>query len=130
MKKGKTLILLLTILILTLASGCSTYSKSEDTEKFHVTLVNNSQIPVYEISYTMPSQSGGGINADESEIGHGENLTFSFHEVSGSAVWSVLDEEKNTIVSKTIPFTFDERGEMILSIEENEKDLDILVQTP
>lgn len=129
MNNTKRYFILLSMMILVFSSGCQA-RESYSTGKYSVTVVNRSQVPVHKITYEMNAQSGGGMNADGSLIRPGEEMFFDFEEISGSAVWSVLDEDDAAMVSDTLPFTFDEQNEMIIHIESEKEELELTVEKP
>lgn len=130
MNNIKKCFILFSMMILAFSSGCQARTESYSTGKYRVTVVNSSQVPVHQIAYEMNGQSGGGMNADGSLIRQGEEMFFDFDEISGHAVWSVLDEDDATMVSDTLSFAFDEKNGMIIDIESGKDKLKLTVRKP
>lgn len=115
MNKSKYLpVLILSMLLL--ATGCAREKQPLSQDEYQVTVVNRSEAPVHEISYETQGSGGGGINADGSMIAYDDSLTFDFQSIGGSALWSVLDEDRKILASQRVPFSFDEENSMVLYI--------------
>ena len=134
MSNIKRYLILFSVMILILSSGCQARTESYSSGKYRVIVVNSSQVPVHKINYEITdgehAQSGGGMNADGSLIRQGEEMHFDFNEVNGPAVWSVLNEDDATMASDTLPFSFDENNEMIIHIESGKENLELTVRKP
>lgn len=129
MSKRKFLsIAILSMLLLT--TGCANEKKPLSQDQYQVTVVNRSEASVHEISYETQSSGGGGINADNSMIAYDDSLTFDFQTIGGSALWSVLDEDRKVLVSQNVAFTFDEENEMMLYILPDEKGIKLETEKP
>ncbi len=130
MSYRKRYFLMFSIMLLIFSAGCQANMNPLSREKYRVSVVNSSKVPVYKITYDMKSQSGGGMNADGSKLRQGDSIDFDFQEISEKAVWSVLDEDDNIIASETLSMDFDERNDMIIHIESAKDSLKLMVLKP
>ena len=97
-----------------LFSGCSSTMEKEDSSFYTVTIENQSDTDVYEISYARGSkdlESGGGMYADGSPMGKGDDFSFTFEEKPGALHLSFLDGEKNILVVSSIVPSFEDTME-------------------
>lgn len=106
-----TALLLSVVISLFFLSGCSTILEKEESSAYKLTIENQSDTEVYEISYSSGNNgisSGGGIHADGSPIGKGEDFSFIFEEKPGALNLSFLDEEKKVLAVSSIAPSFED----------------------
>lgn len=128
----KGLLLIVSVLLVPMIIiGCKAKYSNTETTDYVVIIENQSDTDFYEIAYTLGSQnleSGGGINADESAITKGDLFPLYFKTSPGTLNLTLLDDEKNVLLSETMNLSFqekkitlvltDDRGELILTPEE------------
>ncbi|QSX07641.1 hypothetical protein J0B03_07300 [Alkalibacter rhizosphaerae] len=112
-------ILLIVFLLSMTLVGCSppTNSKQERDGQYLVTVVNNTDEPVYSVQFSMDTRSGGAINANGTPIEKGEDLTFDFDITEKSALWTILGDDDQVLARQQVDFDFDDHKEMVLVIE-------------
>jgi len=84
---------------------------------------------ISEVRFHKNLSSGGGMNADGSPLEYGEHLHFDFDNPDGGVIFSVLDEDKKILATKSISFNFDEQNEMTVMIENAEQGVVLTVST-
>ncbi|HSR03218.1 MAG TPA: hypothetical protein VLM88_01345 [Proteiniclasticum sp.] len=129
----RMLSILLVSTILFFGIGCSSNTQniasSGLTDKYIVNIVNMSDELISEVQFQQNLSSGGGINADGSPLKHGDHLYFDFDNPDGGAIFSVLDEDKEILAIKSIPFSFDEQNQMTVMIENAEQGVELTVSS-
>lgn len=113
--------------------GCSSDLQSNVSpgleNKYIVKIINMSDESISEVQFQQNLSSGGAINADGSPLKHGDNLYFDFDNPDGGAIFSVLDQDKEILVVKSISFSFDEQNQMTLLVENGEEGVELTVSS-
>ncbi|SFN27489.1 hypothetical protein [Proteiniclasticum ruminis] len=112
-----TALLLFAALSFLFLSGCSSKGSEEDTASYRVTIENQSETEVYEISYSKggeASEAGGGMYADGTPIKKGDDFSFTFSEEPGTLNLKFHDKEKEVIAVSSITPAFNEKRESTL----------------
>lgn len=130
--KKQNLILLSVLVLSTLlfTLGCSTM-KSNNTssnrqEPYTLNIVNRSEASISEIRHEENSSGGGGVNADGSLISRNEVFQFGFdHELKTTTI-SIVDENKDILLTKTIDLDFNSKKETTFEIISNGNTLDLV----
>lgn len=128
MSSKKKYILIFSMMMLIFSVACQRRIRPHSPDKYSVTVVNSSKVPVHKITYDLQSQSGGGMNADGSQMRPGDAILFDFQKITGIAIWSVLDEDDGIMASDALPFVFDEKNEMMIHIESVNGELELTVK--
>ena len=97
--------------------------------KYIVKIINMSDTSISEVQFQQNHSSGGGINADGSPLKYGDNIYFDFENPDGGAIFSVLDEDKNILATKSISFNFNDQNEMTVMIENGGKGIELTVSS-
>ena len=125
-------VLLIVVLIFMTLAGCSPPTNSEEQrdDQYLVTVINNTDHPVYSVEFSMGTRSGGAINANGTPIEKGEDLTFDFDSIEKSALWTVLGEDDQVLARQQVDFDFDDHKEMVLVIEDMDGDMTLHRKQP
>lgn len=125
--RGHHLILLL-LIPLFLLSACFNTPRASAAAPYTLTLVNQSQTPVYQFQYSHGGTSGGVANADGSPFKKGDSVDLDFTFPDGEVLVSARSAQDETLAARKIQLAFSENGQMILHLMETSAGL--AFQTP
>lgn len=131
--KKQNLILLTVLVLCTLlfTLGCSNTADQDASNNYpkpyRLYIINQSDASISQIGHEETNGgAGGAINADGSLIARNEVFEFNFDDAVKATAITILDENKDVLLTKIIPLEFNSEKEATFEIISNENALDLV----